>query len=165
MSNMFDIFRLHDPAHDSIKVMTLRVSNGLEFPVVALVGAGRMPAEGEDEREEARRFYVGATRATQRLVIGASGRTSAGLQHPAQGADFLPEHSSRHRHGHGLHAPIQPAMTLLQAVNRLAQVARHGRSIGLCGLGQCRSQQRQAQVHHRQVDHIAAEHAIVCMTV
>ncbi len=61
------------PAHDSIKVMTLHVSKGLEFPVVALVSAGRMPAEGEDEREEARLFYVGATRATQRLVIGASG--------------------------------------------------------------------------------------------
>ena len=42
-----------DPAHDSIKVMTLHVSKGLEYPVVALVGAGRMPAEGEDEREEA----------------------------------------------------------------------------------------------------------------
>ena len=62
-----------DPAHDSIKVMTLHVSKGLEFPVVALVGAGRMPAEGEDEREEARLFYVGATRATQRLVIGVGG--------------------------------------------------------------------------------------------
>ena len=42
-------------------------------PVLALVGAGRMPAEGEDEREEARLFYVGATRATRRLVVGASG--------------------------------------------------------------------------------------------
>ncbi len=62
-----------EPAHDSIKVMTLHVSKGLEVPVVALVGAGRMPAEGEDEREEARLFYAGATRATQRLVIGASG--------------------------------------------------------------------------------------------
>lgn len=62
-----------DPAHDSIKVMTLHVSKGLEFPVVALVGAGRMPAEGEDEREEARLFYVGATRATQRLIIGIGG--------------------------------------------------------------------------------------------
>jgi hypothetical protein len=62
-----------DPAQDTIKVMTLHASKGLEFPVVALVGAGRMPAEGEDEREEARLFYVGATRATQRLVIGASG--------------------------------------------------------------------------------------------
>ena len=62
-----------DPAHDSIQVMTLHVSKGLALPVVALVGAGRMPAESEDEREEARLFYVGATRAPQRLVIGVSG--------------------------------------------------------------------------------------------
>lgn len=45
--------------HDSIKVVTLHVSKGLEFPVVALLGAGPMPAEGEDEREEARLFHVG----------------------------------------------------------------------------------------------------------
>lgn len=43
------------------------------FLVVVLVGAGRMPAEGEDEREEARLLYVGATRATRQLVIGANG--------------------------------------------------------------------------------------------
>lgn len=47
------------PAHDN---------KGLEFPLVALVGSGRTPAE--DEREEARLFYVGAM---QRLVVGASG--------------------------------------------------------------------------------------------
>lgn len=69
---------VYDPAHDSIKVMTLHVSKGLEFPVVALVGAGRMPAEGEDEREEARLFYVGATRATQRLIVGAGGQGGFG---------------------------------------------------------------------------------------
>ena len=57
-------------AHDSIKVMTLHNSKGLEFPVVALVCNGRMLTEGEDEREEARLFYVGAIRATQRLIIG-----------------------------------------------------------------------------------------------
>jgi len=34
---------------------------------------GQMPAAGENERDEARLFYVGATRATQRLVITASG--------------------------------------------------------------------------------------------
>ena len=62
-------FSVFDRAHDSIKVMTLHVSKGLEFPV----GAGRMPTEGEDEREEARLFYVGATRATQRLVLGDNG--------------------------------------------------------------------------------------------
>jgi hypothetical protein len=62
-----------DPAVDTIKVMTLHASKGLEFPVVALVGAGHMPAPGEDEREEAKLFYVGATRATQRLIVGLSG--------------------------------------------------------------------------------------------
>ncbi len=53
----------------------MKVSKGLEFPVVALPGVGHMPAEGEDEQEAARVFYVAATRAratraTQRLVIG-----------------------------------------------------------------------------------------------
>ncbi len=62
-----------EPAADTIKVLTMHASQGLEFPVVALVGAGRMPAEGEDEREEAKLFYVGATRAPQRLIIGLSG--------------------------------------------------------------------------------------------
>ena len=62
------------PNEDTIKVLTMHASKGLEFPVVALVGVGRMPAAGEDERDEARLFYVGATRATQRLVIGAGGK-------------------------------------------------------------------------------------------
>jgi hypothetical protein len=65
--------RPFDPAADTIKVLTLHASKGLEFPVVALVGAGFMPAAGEDEREEAKLFYVGATRATQRLIVGLSG--------------------------------------------------------------------------------------------
>jgi hypothetical protein len=60
------------PNEDTIKVLTMHASKGLEFPVVALVGVGRMPAEGEDERDEARLFYVAATRAMQRLVITAS---------------------------------------------------------------------------------------------
>ena len=39
---------------------------------MAMVGVDHMSAEGEDEREEAPRFYVGATRATQRLArVGA----------------------------------------------------------------------------------------------
>ena len=51
----------------------MSVSKGLEFPVVALPGAGHMPAKGEDEQEAARVFYVAATRASQRLVIGVGG--------------------------------------------------------------------------------------------
>jgi DUF1016 N-terminal domain/UvrD-like helicase C-terminal domain len=59
-----------DSTSDTIKVMTMKVSKGLEFPVVALPGVGHMPAKGEDEQEAARVFYVAATQAMQRLVIG-----------------------------------------------------------------------------------------------
>ncbi len=62
-----------NPAADAIQIMTMKVSKGLEFPVVALPGVGHMPAKGEDEQEAARVFYVAATRATQRLVIGVGG--------------------------------------------------------------------------------------------
>ena len=58
--------------------MTMRVSKGLEFPVVALVGVGRMPAPGEDETEAARLFYVAATRASHRLIIGVGGEGRLG---------------------------------------------------------------------------------------
>ena len=59
----------YNPSADAIQIMTMKVSKGLEFPVVALPGVGYMPAKGEDEQEAARMFYVAATRATQRLVI------------------------------------------------------------------------------------------------
>jgi superfamily I DNA/RNA helicase len=61
------------PASDAIHVMTMRVSKGLEFPVVALPGVGQMPLAGEDEAEQARLFYVAATRATEKLFITVSG--------------------------------------------------------------------------------------------
>jgi hypothetical protein len=63
-----------NPAADLIRVMTMHVSKGLEFPVVALSGVGQMPADGKDAAEEARLFYVAATRATQRLFIPLSGQ-------------------------------------------------------------------------------------------
>ena len=62
-----------DPAADSIKVLTMHASKGLEFSIVALPGVGHMPEEGEDESDEARLFYVAATRATQSLYITLSG--------------------------------------------------------------------------------------------
>lgn len=61
-----------DPLADTIKVMTMHGSKGLEFPVVTLCGVGQMPGRGEDEKEEARLFYVAATRATHKLVITAA---------------------------------------------------------------------------------------------
>ena len=51
----------------------MHASKGLEFPIVALPGVGYMPEEGEAELDEARLFYVAATRATQSLFITLSG--------------------------------------------------------------------------------------------
>lgn len=62
-----------DPTADTIKVMTMHASKGLEFAVVALAGVGAMPAAGQEEAEEARLFYVAATRAMQRLFIPLAG--------------------------------------------------------------------------------------------
>ena len=56
----------------------MKVSKGLEFPVVALPGVGHTPAKGKDEQEAARVSYVAATRATQRLVIGVDGDEGLG---------------------------------------------------------------------------------------
>ncbi|MBU1360144.1 MAG: NERD domain-containing protein [Gammaproteobacteria bacterium] len=65
-----------DPAADTIKVMTLHASKGLEFPVVAVLGARQAVAGQEalgkndgDALEEMRLFYVGATRATSQLIV------------------------------------------------------------------------------------------------
>jgi len=66
-----------DPGADTIKVMTLHASKGLEFPVVAVMGARQgvvgqdvgIMKDDHDPLEEMRLFYVGATRATSRLLI------------------------------------------------------------------------------------------------
>ena len=63
-------------AADTIKLLLMSACNGLEFAVVALPGVGHMPAEDDNEEEEARLFYIAATRATERLVITVS-RTGA----------------------------------------------------------------------------------------
>ena len=68
----------YHPNADTIKLLTIHASKGLEFPVVALPGIGHMPGAGDDEHEEARIFYVAATRATERLVIGVSGNGGFG---------------------------------------------------------------------------------------
>ena len=62
-----------NPAADTIKILTMHASKGLEFPVVALPGVGQLPEAGADEAEEARLFYVAATRATHSLYITLSG--------------------------------------------------------------------------------------------
>lgn len=57
----------YHPGTDAIQVMNMKVSEGLQFPVVALLGVGHLPAPGKGKTEAARVFYVAAT---QRLVMG-----------------------------------------------------------------------------------------------
>jgi hypothetical protein len=52
---------------------TWTMSDNRKFPLMALLGAGHIPAKSEDEQVTARVFYVTATRATQRLVFGMGG--------------------------------------------------------------------------------------------
>lgn len=61
-----------NPKADTIKVMTMHVSKGLEFPLVALPGIGQLPTPGEDEQAEAQLFYVASTRATSQLILTSS---------------------------------------------------------------------------------------------
>lgn len=60
-----------NPEHDSIKLMTLHSSKGLEFPVVAIAGLGYMPYQEDEAMEDTRLLYIGMTRAVERLILTA----------------------------------------------------------------------------------------------
>ena len=56
--------RKYKAGEDSVKVMTMHASKGLEFPIVAIAGLGHMPYRAEQEADDARLLYVAMTRAT-----------------------------------------------------------------------------------------------------
>lgn len=56
-------------SHNTVKLMTMHSSKGLEFPVVAVSGVGYMPAEGADPVTEAKLLYVAMTRSTEKLLL------------------------------------------------------------------------------------------------
>ncbi len=67
----------YDPDKDAVKLMTLHTAKGLEFPVVFIGGLeeGLLPLMHQDKddsdiEEERRLFYVGVTRAKDRLFLG-----------------------------------------------------------------------------------------------
>lgn len=56
-------------ATDSVKIVSMHSSKGLEFGMVLIPGLGEMPKKGEPEADEARLLYVAMTRAIDRLVM------------------------------------------------------------------------------------------------
>lgn len=57
------------PGADSVKLMTMHSSKGLEFPVVAVSGVGYMPGDSADKVGEAKLLYVAMTRSTEKLLL------------------------------------------------------------------------------------------------
>lgn len=78
-------------------LLTLHAAKGLEFPIVFIVGLndGTLPHsrsfdDSEGMMEERRLFYVGITRAKNRLyLVYAQNRSSYGLSDPAEPSRFL----------------------------------------------------------------------------
>lgn len=65
----------YSPLHDSVKLITMHSSKGLEFPLVCIPAIGMPSKEEDDIQDEARLLYVAMTRATQELVM-THGETS-----------------------------------------------------------------------------------------
>ena len=102
-----DAMELRDPGQDpdedkipKVQLLTLHACKGLEFPVVIFVGCEEdlIPHRtlGSDVAEERRLFYVGVTRAKERLVLTrAKSRKRYGQFAPVAPSRFLleiPEH-------------------------------------------------------------------------
>lgn len=91
-----------DSAQNAVKLMTLHSSKGLEFPVIFIAGCedGLLPlireadlnGESENIEEERRLFYVGMTRAKEKLYLtSAAVRRTYGNFIPSKESPFLSE--------------------------------------------------------------------------
>lgn len=64
-------------SQNTVKLVTMHSSKGLEFPVVFVAGLGYLPSKNQKEKEEARLLYVAMTRAMDELVL--TGHQSSGF--------------------------------------------------------------------------------------
>lgn len=85
-----------DSDADEVSLMTLHASKGLEFPVVFLIGVEEdlLPHRtlGSDVDEERRLFYVGITRAQEKLLLSyCQTRRRYGAPRPVSPSRFLLE--------------------------------------------------------------------------
>ncbi|GAA0424854.1 nuclease-related domain-containing DEAD/DEAH box helicase [Cocleimonas flava] len=61
--------KAYNPNDDSVTIMTIYSSKGLEFPVVAVSGVGFMPRKNHNKISEAKLLYVALTRSTEKLLV------------------------------------------------------------------------------------------------
>jgi DNA helicase-2/ATP-dependent DNA helicase PcrA len=88
-----------DPDKDAITLITLHAAKGLEFPYIFIVGMeenilphSRSLESEKDMEEERRLFYVGITRAKEKLyLVYATRRSLWGNQLPTKPSRFLKE--------------------------------------------------------------------------
>lgn len=102
MKEFLDAMMLRDDLGDEadsapkVQLMTLHASKGLEFPIVILAGIEEdlLPHKklGSDIDEERRLFYVGVTRAKQKLIMSrCQQRKKNGAVKPVAPSRFLLE--------------------------------------------------------------------------
>lgn len=100
LGEFIDQMELRDDPNDSdadeVSLMTLHASKGLEFPVVFLIGVEEdlLPHRtlGSDTDEERRLFYVGITRAQEKLILSyCQTRRRYGAPRPVSPSRFLLE--------------------------------------------------------------------------
>jgi len=67
--NRNSVSRRYNPNQNSVKLLTMHSSKGLEFPIVAIPGLGYLPHTKGTLEDETRLLYVAMTRAMEQLVM------------------------------------------------------------------------------------------------
>ena len=119
-----------DDGGDAVRLMTLHSAKGLEFRFVYLIGVeeGTLPhAAGVEEgrlEEERRLFYVGMTRAKERLCLSYAARSRRyGEFHANEPSRFLAELPQSDLHWDGRDAEQDAAATRELASSHIARLA------------------------------------------
>lgn len=64
----------YDPHSDTVKIMSLQASAGLEFDLVVIVDSGEAPANETELEEKQRQLYIAATRSRHKLYVIGIGK-------------------------------------------------------------------------------------------
>ena len=118
-----------DPTQDTVQLMTLHASKGLEFPHAYLVGMeeGVLPHHAHDDdvgiEEERRLAYVGITRAQQSLCFTlAKRRRRGGESHDCEPSRFLNEIPTDLLEWYGLSSALSAEQSQVLAKSHLANL-------------------------------------------